>query len=73
MKVKTDQIPKIYVPTQRYQKKKITRRMNVKEIQRKEFREIRYFDVARQTKAEQIKMAQKSLKIPKKYYFTSNG
>ena len=47
-------------------KKKIIRRMNVKEIQRKEFREIRYFDVARQTKAEQIKMAQKSLKIPQK-------
>jgi hypothetical protein len=67
MKVKTDQIPKIYVPTKRYQKKKkIIRRMNVKEIQRKEFREIRYFDVARQTKAEQIKMAQKSLKIPPK-------
>jgi hypothetical protein len=40
--------------------------MNVKEIQRKELREIRYFDVARQTKAEQIKMAQKSLKIPQK-------
>ena len=67
MKVKTDQIPKIFFCTHtKIPRKNITRRMNVKEIQRKEFREIRYFDVARQTKAEQIKMAQKSLKIPQK-------